>query len=76
MVTKVARRDGANIQLKAAASYIESDAIRDVVSKLRAGSGNKSELIDKVILLTCGYRDITDNSRKPTSLSNAPMKCR
>lgn len=48
-MTKVTRRDnGAGVQLKAAASYVESGSIRDVVSGLRAGNENKAELIDKV----------------------------
>ena len=48
-MTKVTRRDnGAGVQLKAAASYVESGPIRDVVSGLRAGNENKAELIDKV----------------------------
>lgn len=47
IVAKVSRRADAGVKLKAAASYIEPGAIRDVVSELRAGSGNKSELIDK-----------------------------
>lgn len=48
-MTKVTRRDnGAGVQLKAAASYVESGTIRDVVSELRAGNENKAELIDKV----------------------------
>ena len=47
-MTKVASRsDGGGVHLKAAASYVEAGAIRDVVSELRASTGNKSELIDK-----------------------------
>lgn len=48
-MTKVTRHnDSSDVRLRAAAAYVEPGAIRDVVSELRAGNGNKSELIDKV----------------------------
>lgn len=70
-MTKVTRRDNnAGVQLKAAASYVESGPIRDVVSELRAGNGNKAELIDKVRNAGFGFWEpgLTDTCRKPTSL--------
>ena len=53
-MTKVASREnGGGVRLKAAASFVEPGTIRDVVSELRAGNGNKSELIDKVSNVYC-----------------------
>lgn len=55
IVTKVSHRDNNGVRLKAAASYVEPGPIRDVISELRAGNGNKAELIDKVS--TCAAYD-------------------
>lgn len=78
IVTKVARRnDGGDVRLRAAAAYVEPGAIRDVISELRAGTGNKSELIDKVSyrhLSFCYLREPRLTcTRKPNCSLNAPV---